>query len=496
MMRPLCRLRRVALALALAVAALGPEAARARTWRISPDGTGDAPTIQAGIDSAIAGDVVLLAPGTYTWTQQQATLPSMLRLAPGLTLRGEAGAPATILDAESVGRVLECVNAGQVVIERPDISEWTGPLGGSERRRARPERQPRRRHRRTRRDDAHDPALHLPEQCGDRGYGARRSRRVRPRSHRGLRIHQQHRRDRRADEWPRWCVELRQRRDPSLQLPRQSRPRLRERQRRRALHHIGHDRGLHLRGQLRPQRRKHRGRSDPSHGEPIRVAVHVPAQRRGRPLLHFESGGAVRRDRQRCRLPVPRQHRAVRVGPRPRRCGGRRHVQRRAIGVRRQPGIANHTARWRKRRGDLRACSTAPIENSTFVGNSGGTPDGVGCIELLEGGTLHAAVGHETTVGETCRGDATWTCSVLFANSGGNARCGTDGGGNLSADPLFCNDPRSAGDVSVRSDSPCAPGRTPQGCDGIGAGIVGCEAQAVEPRTWSAVKSIFRHGVP
>ncbi len=36
-----------------------------RTWRVRPDGTGDAPTVQAGIDSSEDGDVVLVGPGTY-----------------------------------------------------------------------------------------------------------------------------------------------------------------------------------------------------------------------------------------------------------------------------------------------------------------------------------------------------------------------------------------------------------------------------------------------
>ncbi|GJM43560.1 MAG: hypothetical protein DHS20C21_04020 [Gemmatimonadota bacterium] len=53
------------LVLVLAALLVSPPALSARTWHINPDGTGDAPTIQAGIDSAAVGDTVALSAGEF-----------------------------------------------------------------------------------------------------------------------------------------------------------------------------------------------------------------------------------------------------------------------------------------------------------------------------------------------------------------------------------------------------------------------------------------------
>ncbi len=57
----------------------------ARTWHIEPNGSGDAPTIAAAIDSSTAGDIIELACGTYTeWG---------LMVKSGITIRSETGLP-------------------------------------------------------------------------------------------------------------------------------------------------------------------------------------------------------------------------------------------------------------------------------------------------------------------------------------------------------------------------------------------------------------------
>ncbi len=95
----------------LAVTALlAPSAVAARTWHILPDGSGDAPTIQAGIDSTTAGDVVELGAGTFF--EHDILLKSQVNV------RSSSLDPTdTTIDAEGLGRIfgaylVECTLTG------------------------------------------------------------------------------------------------------------------------------------------------------------------------------------------------------------------------------------------------------------------------------------------------------------------------------------------------------------------------------------------------
>lgn len=66
-------------------------------------------------------------------------------------------------------------------------------------------------------------------------------------------------------------------------------------------------------------------------------------------------------------------------------------------------------------------------------------------------------------------GNPTVTCCDLYGNDGGDAICGTDGGDNFSREPFFCD--ADNGDYSLKDCSACLPGQHPESasCGLIGA---------------------------
>jgi hypothetical protein len=64
-----------------------------RTWEVNVAGTGDAPTVQAAIDSAVTGDIVVVGPGRY--------YENIDFLGKDITVRSAEGPETTILDGSA-----------------------------------------------------------------------------------------------------------------------------------------------------------------------------------------------------------------------------------------------------------------------------------------------------------------------------------------------------------------------------------------------------------
>ncbi|MFH1311919.1 MAG: right-handed parallel beta-helix repeat-containing protein [Candidatus Eisenbacteria bacterium] len=117
------------LVLILCVLFLGfSSTALAVTWLVPSQ----CPTIQAGIDTASAGDTVLVACGIYTWANQgTGTSSGLVRMKSGICLRSETGQPeCVVIDAQGGPRVLSCNSASSATsIEGFTITGARGTAG-------------------------------------------------------------------------------------------------------------------------------------------------------------------------------------------------------------------------------------------------------------------------------------------------------------------------------------------------------------------------------
>ena len=101
----------------IAAAVLGlAGSAMAETWTVDDDGPADFDNIQAAVNAASDGDEIIVAPGTYTSTQDGHVV-NMLGKA--ITLRSSQGADVTIIDGEGARRGIACFSGetAKTVIE-------------------------------------------------------------------------------------------------------------------------------------------------------------------------------------------------------------------------------------------------------------------------------------------------------------------------------------------------------------------------------------------
>lgn len=107
----------------------------ARTWYIKPDGTGDVPTIQAGVDSASHGDTLLCASGTYSWSNQGTGTDHgmiyILRGSADMVIKSESGPDVTILNGQNQGRIVFFQGETELTIEGFTFTRGEAPNLGS-----------------------------------------------------------------------------------------------------------------------------------------------------------------------------------------------------------------------------------------------------------------------------------------------------------------------------------------------------------------------------
>jgi len=135
--------------------------------------------------------------------------------------------------------------------------------------------------------------------------------------------------------------------------------------------------------------------------------------------------------------------------------------------------------------------SSPHIVGNTIVENGGGDYPRAGIYVSARSSPLieKNIVAWGSGPAVTCEvgGSPVLLCNDLFANEAGDAVCGSDGGGNFSLDPRFCD--VANGDLSLKADSPCAAAET---CGQIGARVVACAPSAIEPTTWGGIKARAR----
>jgi len=133
------------------------------------------------------------------------------------------------------------------------------------------------------------------------------------------------------------------------------------------------------------------------------------------------------------------------------------------------------------------------IADNTFLGNEGTAISSAYELDMLVERNILA---YSTYFGMSCVDGGTGehaqlSCNVFFGNGSGDAWCGDDLGGNVVADPLFCNP--GGVERTVADSSPCLPANNSCGVT-IGGVAIDCDEVTglEEPQIASAMYSLHQ----
>jgi len=146
----------------------------------------------------------------------------------------------------------------------------------------------------------------------------------------------------------------------------------------------------------------------------------------------------------------------------------------------------------------MRSMWAATFSRCTFVRNEGAEA-GALYIVAAPGIRIENSIvsygGEGTPYFVSANSSVTFACNDTYRNPVTNDLPPTaiDGGGNFTADPLFCGSVDSM-NYTLALASPCLPGNHPDGapCGQIGAYGQGCSPVSVQSRTWGQIKAMYR----
>ncbi len=442
----------------LSLVCMDSNACNARSWYVKPDRTGDAPTVRAALDSATAGDSVILRPGEYSWTTERATGESMLVMKRDVNLIGSAGAESTLVDAEYRGRVIRCHDVGTVLIRGLTIVHGNLRLAPS------------------------------PHGSGGGIYSTGASRlRVDECILRNNAVHNGNRGGAIA------CTDLGSTIAASSVLDNFG-----------AYDAAGG--GVYMEGGNLIHCRivGNTVSGDGAFGGGVLMnggtVENCWIERNTARGFSGASGGGVRKAGGTVTRTTFVENSAIAYG-----FGGGT-----GGGLYASSGLTVDSCAFIENSvvssgfpalgGAIAGSEIAAvsISHSTFLQNQANTNSGGAMAQVatlwLPGGDVVTSCIIADSEGPPCGGKIAFSCCCTYPASVAQPLCGTTVEGNFASDPLFCSaDPVASRNLDISADSPCAAGRHPAGieCGAIGTGSVGCGSTSVVLHHWSDVKRIF-----